>query len=572
MPPVSDRLLRCVAGLDDTSVDEALRLAVAEGLLVPEGTGYGFPHDLLRAAVHDNLLPGGHHRLHAARAAALASGRDATASPAEIAHHFAEAGDAPEVLAWSAQAGPRRRCGFRLRRRPWTTWNERWRCGRASTGRLAPACARGGSRCRRPARRGSPASRPGRSSGADGRCCSSTPRETASGAWRRGPSWRAGWSRSMPRPRRSGSPRMPCASPRSGASTRLSRRIAEVVLARALLLARRPDDARRRAESAVAAARAAQDPALEVEALTTIAFLDEVDGDRDAAAHRLGTALRLARAAREPGAELRAHYSLASMYYYDGDVTAALPVLQTAMTRVAESGLRWSEPGIELRLLHAIALYVNGDLEGSLRAADAPEHRPPDVAAARLAAVSCYAAVAAGRPDAAARVARLRDSWDTDPQVALVAGGCEADLLIWAGDPGGAVDVAERAQSHLDAAIGEGAYGGLWLSALALAGLADQAAAGRSRRDDAAVAEAVRRGEVLRGRVERLVTGGHGRPGDLGTRGARVARPRPGRARAPGRRPGRRGVAACARGLRLRARLRAGPLPLAAVPGPGRRG
>ena len=92
--PVSDRLLRRVAGLDDASVDEALRLAVAEGLLVPDGTGYGFPHDLLRAAVHDDLLPGERARLHAARAAALASGRDATASPAEIAHHFAEAGDA----------------------------------------------------------------------------------------------------------------------------------------------------------------------------------------------------------------------------------------------------------------------------------------------------------------------------------------------------------------------------------------------------------------------------------------------------------------------------------------------
>ena len=33
------------------------------------------------------------------------------------------------------------------------------------------------------------------------------------------------------------------------------------------------------------------------------------------------------------------------------------------------------------------------------------------------------------------------------------------------------------------------------------------------------MAEAVRRGEVLRGRVERLVTGGHGRPGDLGPEG-----------------------------------------------------
>ena len=133
----------------------------------------------------------------------------------------------------------------------------------------------------------------------------------------------------------------------------------------------------------------------------------------------------------EPLAELRAHYTLASLHYYGGDIAAALPVLRAAMGRVAESGLRWSEPGVELRVLDAVARYVTGDLEGSLAAADAPESPPPDTAAARLAAVSCYPAVAAGHPDAAARVARLRGSWDADPQVALVAGGCEADLLTW---------------------------------------------------------------------------------------------------------------------------------------------
>ena len=568
--PVSDRLLRRVAGLDDTSVDEALRLAVAEGLLVPEGTGYGFPHDLLRAAVHDDLLPGERARLHAARAAALASGRDATASPAEIAHHFAEAGDAPEVLVWSVRAAeeamrvqaPQEALDHLERALAvWPGVDEAARAG-LREGRLAVQAARAAGLAGEPTR-----------SIEWGRRAVLLVRRRGRRRRGRGGAGRAGAPAGRGRCLARGGPaRRGCRAPRRGAGRRPGSRGARRGRARPGAAAR--SSTRRRTTTGRERrrrGRAAQDPALEVEALTTIAFLDEVDGDRDAAAHRLDTALRLARAAREPGAELRAHYSLASMYYYDGDVTAALPVLRTAMTRVAESGLRWSEPGIELRLLHAIALYVNGDLEGSLRAADAPEHRPPDVAAARLAAVSCYAAVAAGRPDAAARVARLRDSWDTDPQVALVAGGCEADLLIWAGDPGGAVDVAERAQSHLDAAIGEGAYGGLWLSALALAGLADQAAAGRARRDDAAVAEAVRRGEVLRGRVERLVTGGHGRPGDLGTRGARVAPPRPGRVRAPGRRPGRRGVAACARVLRLRPRLRAGPLPLAAVPGPGRR-
>ena len=256
-----------------------------------------------------------------------------------------------------------------------------------------------------------------------------------------------------------------------------------------------------------------------MEALTTVAFLDEIDGARDAAADRLGTALRLARTAGEPVAELRAHYSLASLHYYNGDVAASLPVLRTAMARVSESGLRWSDRGVELRLLNAVALYVAGDLEGSLRAAETAESPPPDVAAARLAAVSCYAAVAGGSPDAARRLARLRGSWDADPQVALVAGGCEADLLTWEGDPAGAVDVADRAQAPPGRGGRKGTYGGLWLSALGLAALADQAAACRGRRDDAGAAAAVRRGDVLRERVERLVAGGHGRPGDLGPEG-----------------------------------------------------
>ena len=114
---------------------------------------------------------------------------------------------------------------------------------------------------------------------------------------------------------------------------------------------------------------------------------------------------------------------------------------------------------------------------------------------------------------------RLRASWDADPQVALVAGGCEADLLTWEGDTDGAVEAARRAQAHLDESIGDGAYGGLWLSALALGALADRAAAARARRDDHGVADAVGRGEELRARVERLVAGGRGRPGELGPEG-----------------------------------------------------
>ncbi len=102
--PISDRLLRQVAGLADADLDEALRLAVAEGLLTPDGAGYAFSHDLLRSAVYDDLLPGERARLHAAHAAALEAGTTGQAPPAEVAHHFTEAGDAPKVLEWSIRA------------------------------------------------------------------------------------------------------------------------------------------------------------------------------------------------------------------------------------------------------------------------------------------------------------------------------------------------------------------------------------------------------------------------------------------------------------------------------------
>ena len=153
-----------------------------------------------------------------------------------------------------------------------------------------------------------------------------------------------------------------------------------------------------------------------------------------------------------------------------------------------------------------------------------------------------------------------------------MAGGCEADRLTWEGDHAGAVAIAERAQTHLDHVAGEGMYGGLWLSAVALSALADEAAYCRQKRDEAGAAAAESQGEVLRQRVERIIEGGHGRPGDLGPEGACVARACRGRACPPARRAGRRPVAAGPGRVRLRTRLRASPVPLAVGRGLGRIG
>ncbi|MGN9775507.1 helix-turn-helix transcriptional regulator [Micromonospora sp. H33] len=95
-------LLAEVAGLPDAELEDALRAAVTAQLVVadPEGD-YEFRHALVREAVHDELLPGEHARLHARWAAAIeaqphlvAAGR----APAEIAHHWYAAHDHARAL------------------------------------------------------------------------------------------------------------------------------------------------------------------------------------------------------------------------------------------------------------------------------------------------------------------------------------------------------------------------------------------------------------------------------------------------------------------------------------------
>jgi DNA-binding NarL/FixJ family response regulator len=101
-------VLREVSGLDGRPLREALRECVAHGLLVPDDGGrYAFRHALLREAVVDDLLPGEQIELHRALAQALERrldeepGRGAAATLdacAEVAHHYAEAGDRPNAF------------------------------------------------------------------------------------------------------------------------------------------------------------------------------------------------------------------------------------------------------------------------------------------------------------------------------------------------------------------------------------------------------------------------------------------------------------------------------------------
>ena len=101
-------LLTRVAGVGEAELESALRAVVAAQLIVvdPAG-GYEFRHALVREAVHDDLLPGEHARLHARYAEAVEAEPQLVAmgrAPAEIAHHWHAAHDHPKALVTARRA------------------------------------------------------------------------------------------------------------------------------------------------------------------------------------------------------------------------------------------------------------------------------------------------------------------------------------------------------------------------------------------------------------------------------------------------------------------------------------
>jgi DNA-binding CsgD family transcriptional regulator len=102
-------LLAAVTGLDDDALTSALRPAVTANVLRVQADGYAFRHELIGEAVHEDLLPGEHGRLHSRFAEAIDAdpalvppGRAAI----ELAHHWYAAHDSVWALigAWQAAA------------------------------------------------------------------------------------------------------------------------------------------------------------------------------------------------------------------------------------------------------------------------------------------------------------------------------------------------------------------------------------------------------------------------------------------------------------------------------------
>ena len=267
-------------------------------------------------------------------------------------------------------------------------------------------------------------------------------------------------------------------------------------LARSLILARDYQGARRRGDEALAVARAAGSIGDEARALVIVSILELRFGDVETARLLLRDADRAAAAARNRPLELQARHALAAFELDLGNLAAACAALDQATELAGRSGLAWSGLGIDSRVLRCIAYYEVGSWDEAERVASAADERRPAVSASAL-----YVEVGRGRAAAVDRLARLVPYRKTDQYVAYLAGGCEADLARWQGDPERSSRLARETLSTQEEAGTPWVLSAIWPAALALAAEGDLAERARAAGDQAALKEHLAIGEDVLARA-----------------------------------------------------------------------
>ena len=291
------------------------------------------------------------------------------------------------------------------------------------------------------------------------------------------------------------------------------------VYARSLRGVGRVDDARARAELAVAQAREVRWPGAEADALTTLAVLDEARGRAAEAQASLTEAIARARESSAFTVELRSRYSLAVNQYEQGKLGPAREVADEGVDRACTTGLMWSDYGLELRVVQVIIRYTSGDWDGSEVAAEPPGRRVSGMLSARLAAVGAHVAVGRGRFVEVDRLVRqLRLEWHRDLQIPLVTSVVAAELAGWRGRPEQAIQWISEALEFARKAGGQWVLAGIRMAALGIGAHAD--IVGRAnRRDTAEVTASIAAAEELVELARQTADRGSPRTGALGIEG-----------------------------------------------------
>ncbi len=498
---VGHDLLVAASGRPEAEVERGLRDAIAGQVLVASAAteSYRFRHALLQEAVYGDLLPGERTRLHATYARLLAEADpegDPSALAAELAWHCLASHDLPGGLSALVRAADHAATvfapseAFRHLTQALELWN-----------RVPDAAAVAGvDRVDVLVRAAEAASHSGEFRQAVGLVQEAV--ETidedaeplrAAMAYERLSSYLLDAELELAR----------IIEPMLAASRRAVELVPEqpptplrasvaAGLARSLMVARDPEGARRWGETALAEARAAGSVGDEAKALVIVSLLELRFGDVETARQMLRDADRAAAAAGNRPLELQARHALGVFEFDLGNLAAACTALDQATELAERSGLAWSGYGIDSRVLRCIAHYSAGSWDEAERMARAVDERRPAVSAAAL-----YVEVGRGRAAAGERLARLVSYREADPYVAYLAGGCEADLVRWQGDPERSSELARETLSTQEEAGAPWVLSAIWPAALGLAAEGDLAERARAAGDLAAQKEHLAVGEDL---------------------------------------------------------------------------
>ncbi len=496
---MEDDIVRQASGLAAAEYEEAVREAVTHQLLVPDGDqGYAFRHALIREAIYGDLLPGERTRLHA-RLAELLAGEERLAtipgSAAELAHHSLASHDIPgaftasvraaqeaERLAAPAEAHRHYDAALAL----WERVSEPEKLAGQDRGTLAfhsaIAAAHSGDvpRAVQQLRR------------LAGFLTEGSDPVLASRAYERLAYFLLEISEvaDAESSARMAADALPADPPRPEYARALATH------AQTLMYARDEHAAASRAEQARVAARAADAPWVEADALVTLGLLAERAGQPADAIEMFTMAHRQAYDAQMLGVELRAAFQLTRARLERGDIDDAAETAHQGVLRAESAGLGLAPYGLDLQYMHYLAHFADGCWDHAQELADGFGIRVTTVAEGRLSAMALFIDVARGNASVAERRAWLEPFWSSDDFAGYIARGLLAEHALWRGDTAAALaDVAITIEGER----GQVGYGppAIRVAAVGLAARADRATQLRAAGEDEAAQAEVDAARVL---------------------------------------------------------------------------
>ncbi|HEY2689722.1 MAG TPA: LuxR C-terminal-related transcriptional regulator, partial [Streptosporangiaceae bacterium] len=485
-----------------------VREAVTHQLLVPDGTeGYVFRHALLREAVYGDLLPGERTRLHGTMSALLAD-EHRLATPgtaAELAQHCLASHDIPGAFAASIRAGDEaERLGAPAEaHRHYDQALALWE--RVAEPEKTAGMARG--------KLGLLSATNAADSGDVDRAVHLLRRLRQALAARTEKShddvilasrigerlafylWQIDDAKAMAEAIEIAHATVE-ETPAEPPTWQYARTVA--TYANTLLVDDDFDAVREQAERALAAARAADAPWVQADALVTLGFLSHREGRNDEAIKLLTQAHKQAREAKVLGVELRAAYHLARAHLEHGDLTAGGTVAHEGTKRANQTGLGLAPYGTDVQHLHFQCHYADGKWDHAQEIADGFPVRVTSLPEASLSSMALFIDVARGNPVVEERRAWIEPFLSAHGFDGFIARGLIAEHALWQGD-------VEEALTQTRAAI-DVVYEPPWgfypsairPAAVAMCALADRAVQARATGDDTAAAAAVTAaGELL---------------------------------------------------------------------------